>query len=184
MTMDPEYAKESLIYCPRCGNIPARRGCDTCCSFCGYEHTYQIDPKWNITNGENNKIYQGYVNGKYDYIGYGEELLWHEKPFIQEVVMKSDVFDPELHEKYIEEFRDRIRKKSVELWHEKHGKNIPKAQPNTQRMSIVTVQCPYCKSCNTKKISAASRALSIGVLGWGSSKIGKQWHCTNCGSDF
>lgn len=48
----------------------------------------------------------------------------------------------------------------------------------------VIVECPYCKSTNTKKISVASRNFSIGFFGLGSSKFGKQWHCNNCDSDF
>ena len=48
----------------------------------------------------------------------------------------------------------------------------------------VEVHCPYCKSNNTKKLSVASRSFSIGLFGLGSPKIGKQWHCNNCNSDF
>ena len=54
--------------------------------------------------------------------------------------------------------------------------NVP--QPNTQ------VTCPYCKSTNTKKISAVSRAGSILGFGLFSKKLGKEWHCNNCNSDF
>lgn len=45
-------------------------------------------------------------------------------------------------------------------------------------------KCPYCQSTNTKKISTASRAFSVGLFGLASKKIGKQWHCNGCGSDF
>lgn len=45
-------------------------------------------------------------------------------------------------------------------------------------------ECIYCKSRNTKKISATSRLFSTGFFGLGSKKIGKQWHCNNCNSDF
>ena len=48
----------------------------------------------------------------------------------------------------------------------------------------VEVHCPYCKSNNTKKLSVASRSFSIGLFGLGSPKIGKQWHCNNCGSEW
>ena len=47
-----------------------------------------------------------------------------------------------------------------------------------------SVKCPYCKSTNTKKIGVVSRSTSFGLFGFGSSKVGKQWHCNNCGSDF
>lgn len=45
-------------------------------------------------------------------------------------------------------------------------------------------KCIYCKSTNTKKISGTTRWLSTGLFGLGSKKIGKQWHCNNCKSDF
>lgn len=46
------------------------------------------------------------------------------------------------------------------------------------------IKCPYCKSVNVKKITTTSRAVSIGAVGLASGKIGKQWHCNNCKSDF
>ena len=46
------------------------------------------------------------------------------------------------------------------------------------------VVCPYCKSTNTEKISTVSRAVSVSLVGAASGKIGKQWHCKNCGSNF
>lgn len=47
-----------------------------------------------------------------------------------------------------------------------------------------TPSCPYCNSVSTRKISTLSRAFSTGLFGLGSSKVGKQWHCNKCGSDF
>ena len=46
------------------------------------------------------------------------------------------------------------------------------------------VECPYCHSSNTKKITTTGRMMSIGIFGFASKKIGKQWHCNQCGSDF
>lgn len=48
----------------------------------------------------------------------------------------------------------------------------------------IIVECPYCKSKSTKKISSIGKGISIITLGLLSSKIGKQWHCNNCNSDF
>ena len=53
-----------------------------------------------------------------------------------------------------------------------------------QQQHITQATCPYCKSTNTKKISAASRAGSILGFGLFSKKLGKEWHCNNCNSDF
>ncbi len=47
-----------------------------------------------------------------------------------------------------------------------------------------TVECPYCHSTNTKKISTLGRVFSTEFLGLGSGKVGKQWHCNKCNSDF
>lgn len=47
-----------------------------------------------------------------------------------------------------------------------------------------SASCPYCNSSNTRKISTGSRLLSTGFFGLGSSKIGKNYHCNSCGSDF
>ena len=46
------------------------------------------------------------------------------------------------------------------------------------------VKCPYCSSGNVTKISNIQRSLSTYLLGLGSSKIGRQWHCNDCNSDF
>lgn len=45
-------------------------------------------------------------------------------------------------------------------------------------------KCPYCNSTNTTKITVAKRSVSTYLFGLGSSKVGKQWHCNNCKSDF
>ena len=53
-------------------------------------------------------------------------------------------------------------------------------------------KCPTCGSTNIKKISTANRIVSTGLFGLASrhyaicsaNKIGKQWHCNNCNSDF
>lgn len=46
------------------------------------------------------------------------------------------------------------------------------------------LRCPYCKSTNVKKIGTGGRLLSTATFGIAGSKMGKQWHCNNCKSDF
>ena len=48
----------------------------------------------------------------------------------------------------------------------------------------ISVNCPYCNSTETKKITSTSRLLSMGIWGLASGKVGKQWHCNSCKSDF
>lgn len=50
--------------------------------------------------------------------------------------------------------------------------------------NVPLVKCPYCQSNNVKKITTVNRAVSTGMVGIASSKIGKQWHCNSCKSDF
>ena len=66
-------------------------------------------------------------------------------------------------------------------------KNAPKYDPTKDPNSpfyIPVIQCPYCSSTKTSKISAMSRVVSTGLFGVGSKKIGKQFHCQKCGADF
>ena len=42
------------------------------------------------------------------------------------------------------------------------------------------IKCPVCGSTNVEKISTASRAVSVGMVGMASSKIGKQYKCKSC----
>lgn len=46
------------------------------------------------------------------------------------------------------------------------------------------VKCPYCNSTNVTKISTVDRVVSTGLFGLTSKKIGKQWHCNECKSNF
>lgn len=46
------------------------------------------------------------------------------------------------------------------------------------------VRCPFCNSTNVNKISGTKKAMSIIGFGILSNKIGKQWHCNNCKSEF
>ena len=54
----------------------------------------------------------------------------------------------------------------------------------THSEECIVVECPYCHSTNTKKISGSSRVASFLTFGLASKKVGKQWHCNKCGSDF
>lgn len=46
------------------------------------------------------------------------------------------------------------------------------------------VECPYCHSKNTKKITTTAKAINTAVFGIFGTKRHKQWHCDNCKSDF
>ena len=46
------------------------------------------------------------------------------------------------------------------------------------------VECPYCHATNVSRIGFINRAVSTGLLGLASSKIGKTYKCNNCGSTW
>jgi transposase-like protein/predicted RNA-binding Zn-ribbon protein involved in translation (DUF1610 family) len=65
------------------------------------------------------------------------------------------------------------------------AENLKKIKAQSQTVQTVNkVKCPYCSSSNTSKIGIFGRSLSIGLFGFASGKIGKQWHCNGCGSNF
>ena len=48
-----------------------------------------------------------------------------------------------------------------------------------------TVTCPYCKSTNTHKIGTISKAIDVGLFGiFALPKVGKQYRCADCHSEF
>lgn len=47
-----------------------------------------------------------------------------------------------------------------------------------------SITCPYCHSTNVSKIGTVDRGLSVGMTGLASGKLGKQWHCNKCKSNF
>lgn len=49
----------------------------------------------------------------------------------------------------------------------------------------LVVECPYCHSTDTEKISNLSKVERIAVFGiFAVNKATKQWYCNNCKSDF
>ena len=60
-----------------------------------------------------------------------------------------------------------------------------KLEASTLYSSGVRVECPYCHSTNTRKISGASKAGNVALFGvFAAGKVSKQWHCNQCNSDF
>lgn len=105
--------------------------------------------------------------GKGSYKTYQNDL-WDK------YVKTSPEFDP-----YLFEHRDEIlSKQSVEFNAKmEHGKAILE---ESRRVA----KCPSCGSSNVSKIGALGRAVSAGIWGLASSKIGKTHKCNNCGTTF
>ncbi len=57
--------------------------------------------------------------------------------------------------------------------------------PPTKQSPTLTVECPYCHSTDTKKISTMSKAAHTALFGiFSVSRNSKQFHCNDCGADF
>ena len=166
---------QNYRYCPRCGNIFLNGECG-----CGWSESFKINPKWGITKQKRDKIYTLYEYGEITRQQFYDQ--WDElcRPFIEDVVKKRPEFDQGAYEE--------DQKKTVEYREWMKETFAPKLEEKEPRPVSVSsapkITCPYCKSTNTKKLSSLSRALSAGFFGLGSSKIGNQWHCNSCGSDF
>lgn len=53
-----------------------------------------------------------------------------------------------------------------------------------QERPVSDVECPYCHSNNTKKITNTAKVVNTALFGWFGTKRLKEWHCNNCKSDF
>ena len=85
--------------------------------------------------------------------------------------------NPELYEK-------NLHKENKENINKIVSERLEQIQLQQDLASGKRVICPYCKSTNTEKISTVSRAVSVSLVGAASGKLGKQWHCKQCGSNF
>lgn len=58
-------------------------------------------------------------------------------------------------------------------------------RPYVQTKASPKIECPYCHSTNTKKITVTSKVAHTALFGiFSISRNSKQWHCNSCGSDF
>lgn len=54
----------------------------------------------------------------------------------------------------------------------------------SENTNTITVECPYCHSKDTTKISTTSKVINTAIWGPFGSKRFKEWHCNSCNSDF
>lgn len=148
-----------LFYCKKCGRIASGFGdeTETDCDYC-MSSMYQI-PEEYLEDG----------------LFIKHEL---EDQFVEEFIKSSPEFD-----EYLFEHRDQdlFNQHQSDMAKINHGKAILEGR---DKGNSYGVSCPYCHATNVKKISTASRMASTSFFGLGSKKIGKQWHCSKCGSDF
>jgi DNA-directed RNA polymerase subunit RPC12/RpoP len=145
-------------YCKRCGRIYISDANSENCDYCGSE-SYPVPEKY-------------WDEGEFFMRDEQEELLR------EELVKTSPVFDEYLFNHRDEDMRAEWAKSQAAL---ARGRAILEGRDKGNRFGV---ECPYCHATNVRKVSLAGRAVSAGIFGLGSKKIGKQWHCNKCGSDF
>lgn len=166
----------SLFYCPKCGNITKGDMIQHKCFICDHI-MFEINPKYFTFNQYLDLWNQEkYGEKTHDQCLAEQETILNN--FREEVVKKHPDYDS-----YFFDHREEIRKQRREELRKDLAKTT-ESQRNYVTKTHPTITCPYCKSTNTKKLSAVSRGLSFSIFGFGSKKIGKQWHCNSCGSDF
>ena len=146
-----------LHYCKKCGRIIINFGEDTLLCDCCKSVTFPVPEEY---------LYEGCCTAFKN-----EEA---RKTVIEKLVKTAPEFDQNLFEQ-----RDEIlAKKTAELKAKlAEGKAYLEGQ-NKQ------VTCPYCSSTRVSRISILGRIVSVEFWGLASSKIGKQWKCHSCGSEF
>lgn len=78
---------------------------------------------------------------------------------------------------------------SFDMDTEKKPEKVPEMSDEQFRQFLKTldgpqVTCPYCSSTRVSRISILGRMVSVEFWGLASNKLGKQWHCDDCGSNF
>ena len=106
------------------------------------------------------------IRTKYTLIDLLEQDDIDDEKIVDEYARCSPLFDEDL-------YRSRINKEKL----------LQQASLDKQREQN-TPKCPTCGSTNVKHISTLNRAVSIGVFGLFSSKIGKNYECLNCKSKW
>lgn len=132
-----------------------------------------IKERKNNWNKSSNKLIKNNIDKIYSSFN-GEFFSWYSD-YLREQA------DPGILERERKQWEQ--EQKNLQIAHDMR-KMRAKIQLQQDLASGKRVICPYCKSTNTEKISTVSRAVSVSLVGAASGKIGKQWHCNNCKSDF
>lgn len=147
-----------LYYCKRCGRFVYYFDANKAvCDYCK-NHVYPVPEQFLRSKcALHENLKEQFIN---EYIKSSSEF-------------NQDIFDA--REEYAVEHADDFQKHMAAL---AHGEAILKEKENKHKIPVI--ECPYCHSTNTTKISIGDRY--IGTVNFAA--FSKQWHCNSCGSDF
>lgn len=97
---------------------------------------------------------------------------------------------PVMNKKQREDFIGNVIKTSPNFDQAAWDRRIANQEARDRQMEMLKQEqanqpkCPICGSTDISKISTLNRAVSVGVLGLASSKIGKTHKCNKCGSTW
>lgn len=160
------------IYCPKCGDVETMDDWYKYCEYCGTKLQ-----KLNVSTLEEYGKYTKEGEERYKNL---ELLMYPEKLDREAIQHRLDIIGGRIPNTLPDPNAEFRPKKS---WFDKFLDWFPEDPKHEAKMTTV-VKCPYCGSTDTKKIGVGGRAVSTATLGLASGKIGKQWHCKKCGSDF
>ena len=105
-----------------------------------------------------------------------DEIIQRKENFVMSELNNNPLFSIEEYNKQIN--RQIETNRQIDKYHEQQ-------KIDNQIKSKPVIECPYCHSTNTKKITNASKAIHTAVFGiFSVSRNSKNYHCNNCNSDF
>lgn len=156
--------REYAYYCPKCGQ----------CHFI----TYGNDEKCLVCKSKMLETPHEYCLTRKNFGIKCEEFEQNQQRLMDEIISKSPQFDKNLYDNRKSILDQQYQQQQDAIT---HGKAIWEGRDKGNEFGV---ECPYCHATNIRKISVTSRVASTLMFGLGSKKIGKQWHCDKCGSDF
>ena len=76
---------------------------------------------------------------------------------------------------------DESAKSKGEEYYREYNRQVNENLKKSEYGKGYGIKCPNCGQVNVKKISTTSRAVSVGLTGLASDKIGKTYKCPKCG---
>ena len=159
---------QTLMYCKKCGRIILNTLS---------EESYKCDCCKSLTY----KVPEEYLDMSLPFMLKDDKETKHK--LYEELVKPSSEFD-----QYLFDHREEILVKQNAEFNQKMaiGNAIRNgAKPEEALKGNFNVaKCPSCGSTNISKIGLVNRAVSVGVFGLASSKIGKTHKCNSCGTTW